>query len=366
MLSGKRTDHSMGERKTSVENRISWLRAILCVLVVYVHCQNTDWFNAASAPWIASAERTVAELFTSIAVPGFFFLSGYLFFRNYDDTQLKRKLLSRVFTLLIPFLLWNLIYYFVELALRNLPLTAGLFDGSVVPFSVKEVLLATFNYKYNPVFWFMQFLIVYTALTPLIRLVMKNRIAGLFVLAAVFAAAFPLSLTKPQGFLRSLYEMLQFFPGYLLGCYLALHFREFMEDQDLPVLFPVIAALLGIGLHLWNVLSPSLVSAQLVRTLTGPVLLFAFRALRLPKPMAWMRFTFFYYAAHHLVAHLMNKMASVVLGTNMIVGGVLFVVLPWVIIPLLFGIGLLIERFLPPVAKLLGVGKPKGKKKTAA
>ena len=82
--------------------------------------------------------------------------------------------------------------------------------------------------------------------------------------------------------------------------------------------------------------------------------------------MAWMRFTFFYYAAHHLVAHLMNKMASIVLGTNMIVGGVLFVVLPWVIIPLLFGIGLLIERFLPPVAKLLGVGKPKSRKKAAA
>ena len=356
----------MDSGQTNVQNRISWLRGILCVLVVYVHCQNTDWFNAASAPWIASAEKGAASLFTAIAVPGFFFLSGYLFFRNFTWDKLRRKLVNRVFTLLIPFLLWNLIYYFIELALRNLPLTAGLFDGSVVPFRMTEIFLAAFNYKYNPVFWFMQFLIIYTALTPLIWLVMKNRYAGAAVIAVVFAAVFPLSLLKTEGFFRVPYEMLQFFPGFLLGCYAAIHLKGLFEEKKIPVVFAVLAALVFIALHVWNLLRPSLLSEETVRLLTGPLLWFAVAPVSFGKPMAWMRFTFFYYAAHHLLAHLINKMASVVLGTDMRIGGVLFVLLPWVIIPVLFGIGLLIERFLPHIARLLGIGNARDKKKAAA
>ena len=351
--------------KTAVQNRISWIRGILCVLVIYVHCQNTDWFNAASAPWIASMERGAASLFTAIAVPGFFFLSGYLFFRNFTPDQLGRKLKSRVFTLLIPFLLWNLIYYFIELALRNLPLTAGLFDGSVVPFTVKEILLAAFNYKYNPVFWFMQFLIVYTALTPLIWLALKNRIAGLCVLAGVFISVFLLSLLKPEGFWRIPYEMLQFFPAFLGGAYASIHLLKLFEEKNVPVYVSLLSALLGIALHVWNLLAPSLLSEELVRLLTGPLLWFALSRIPFGHPMAWMRFTFFFYAAHHLLAHLINKLASVVLGTNMVIGGILFVVLPWVIIPVLYGIGLLFERFIPPAAKLLGIGKPRNKKAAA-
>ncbi|MBR3436193.1 MAG: acyltransferase [Lachnospiraceae bacterium] len=351
--------------KTAVQNRISWIRGILCILVVYVHCQNTDWFNTASVPWIASAERGAASLFTAIAVPGFFFLSGYLFFRNFTPDQLGRKLKSRIFTLLIPFILWNLIYYFIELALRNLPLTAGLFDGSEVPFTVKEILLAAFNYKYNPVFWFMQFLIVYTALSPLIWLLMKNRISGIAVLALVFGAVFLLSLLSPSGFWRVPYEMLQFFPAYLGGCFSAIHLRKLFEEKKPSVLISAVSALLLAGLHAWNLCAPSLLSEEMVRLLTGPLLWFALSPIPFGKPMAWMRFTFFFYAAHHLMAHLINKMASVVLGTHMAIGGVFFLVLPWVIVPVLFGIGLLFERFLPPVAKLLGIGKPVNRKKAA-
>ena len=352
--------------KTAVQNRISWIRGILCVLVIYVHCQNTDWFDTATVPWIASAERGAASLFTAVAVPGFFFLSGYLFFRNFSPDQFGRKLKSRVFTLLIPFILWNLIYYLIEIALRNLPLTAGLFDGSEVPFTVKEILLAAVNYKYNPVFWFMQFLIVYTALSPLVWLVMKNRFSGILVLAAVLGSVFPLSLLSPSGFWRIPYEMLQFFPAYLGGCYCSIHLLKLFEEKKISLLISLAAAVLLAVLHAWNLLAPSLVSEEMVRLCTGPLIWFALSPVPFGKPMAWMRFTFFYYAAHHLLAHLINKMASVVLGTHMAVGGVFFIVLPWVIVPVLFGIGLLFERFLPPAAKLLGIGKPKSRKKAAA
>ena len=42
----------------------------------------------------------------------FFFISGYLLYRNANQSNLKRKIKSRIYTLLIPYLLWNFISFF--------------------------------------------------------------------------------------------------------------------------------------------------------------------------------------------------------------------------------------------------------------
>ena len=50
-----------------------------------------------------------------VATPSFFFLSAILFYKNCRFVDLERKLMRRVHSLLIPFLLWNtffvLLYY---------------------------------------------------------------------------------------------------------------------------------------------------------------------------------------------------------------------------------------------------------------
>lgn len=50
-----------------------------------------------------------------IGVPLFYIISGYLFFQKYDNSLkcYKNKLKKRVFSLLIPYLLWNIIAYLV-------------------------------------------------------------------------------------------------------------------------------------------------------------------------------------------------------------------------------------------------------------
>ena len=87
---------------------IQRLRFPLAVMVVFIHSGNRpfvhggEWFRVLSA-----------DVIPTIAVPLFFLISGYLFFRglerwNWDEW--RKKMYRRVHTLLIPYLIWTTLY----------------------------------------------------------------------------------------------------------------------------------------------------------------------------------------------------------------------------------------------------------------
>ena len=110
----------------------------LSVLVIFVHSTH---FSLASLQ----------------AVPhsGFFFLSGFLFFRGLDDVKSwGRKLKSRVFSYVLPYLLWNS-------AMTLLYLSFGKAE-----WSLKSLWEGIFLYRFNPVFWYFYQLILLSFCLP--------------------------------------------------------------------------------------------------------------------------------------------------------------------------------------------------------
>lgn len=100
---------------------ITLLRFPLAVLVVYIHCQGGPIHFQS----IENAEFSYIDIYdllriwlsgivASIAVPCFFFISGYLFFISFQEEWNSIKWLSkikkRVSTICVPYLLWNIIY----------------------------------------------------------------------------------------------------------------------------------------------------------------------------------------------------------------------------------------------------------------
>ena len=100
---------------------IDWLRFPLVILVVYIHNSgigtsiskiNIHWRNLAFDDLYNLLRIIFSEIFPRVAVPSFFLISGYLFFfslNSYNFAVYKKKLSSRVYSLLIPFFLWNLL-----------------------------------------------------------------------------------------------------------------------------------------------------------------------------------------------------------------------------------------------------------------
>ena len=140
---------------------------LLSILVIFVHSTHFTPADLEAVPRTAFFSTSFLEkiefLFSSFlgetAVPGFFFLSGLLFFHKlYSSAVWFRKLRSRLFSYLLPYLLWNS-------GMTGLYLAFG--RASFRPESILE---GIFLYRYNPVFWYFYQLILLTYAFPFMAL----------------------------------------------------------------------------------------------------------------------------------------------------------------------------------------------------
>jgi surface polysaccharide O-acyltransferase-like enzyme len=107
--------------KSDISTRIQVLRFPLILCVVFLHA---SWLTPyKSQPYLSGSfpEFFIAHTVSPIAVPFLFIISGYLFFINFYFSWegYREKLKRRVFSLILPYLGWN-ITYFLLLSLKPL------------------------------------------------------------------------------------------------------------------------------------------------------------------------------------------------------------------------------------------------------
>lgn len=87
-----------------MSNAITWMRFPLIFLIIMLHC-----YSVVRIPGEHDAFFKIVYPFSlwlgETGVPGFFIISGYLFFLSKNSYYQRNK--NRFFTLLIPYLLWN-------------------------------------------------------------------------------------------------------------------------------------------------------------------------------------------------------------------------------------------------------------------
>ena len=101
-------------------------------------------------------------------------------------------MLRRVKSVLIPYIIWNFLYYMGYVCLRRIPALTAIVGEGEIPFSMPVLADAIINFTYNPVFWYLYQLIILIALAPVIYLVLRDRRlgAGALVLLAVAIACY--------------------------------------------------------------------------------------------------------------------------------------------------------------------------------
>jgi len=209
----------MKQIKTKTEEEllsktIDWLRFPLIILVVFIHMnpvvnmQAIHYSSLSGSDIYCIISACVSHVFAGIAVPCFFVFSGFLFFyklKEWNKNIYLKKIKSRVHTLIIPYLLWNLIAILAYATMKIIKL-----DGSVWLFfndlMDKGVLKVFWNYYewgssntnilgqiipyYGPFdipLWFLRDLIVSVTLSPLIYyFVKKTKLYGIVLLGILY------------------------------------------------------------------------------------------------------------------------------------------------------------------------------------
>lgn len=400
----------MHERGTGLfETRVSAYSFILTVIVIWIHAVEPAT-AAGTAAGASSGLRAVFEhiLGTSLgqlAVPGFFCMSGYLFFRSlggrdssarsavlrrkysampfdsrtcgkYESAAMANdvssggsstgdscdghmllsffagKLKTRVRTILLPYLIWNGIYYLIYAVTGRKSFGAG------------ELLDAFINYSCNPVFWYLHELIIITVLTPLIYIFIRKRAAAIAAVAAVFAAAvwydrLPFHIVNEDALCY-----------YMAGAALALHCGELEENNG--IIRRAAAAcflLLVVCMDLSAAETPVYIMAGTIGSrLSGLLLIFFAVSICIKKPREkheYEKYNFFIYAVHYLeirlITLILGALCTAVYGCTLYETEWLsvssYVLMPFICIALSLAAGRLMRRYTPMLYAVLTGGR---------
>lgn len=246
----KLTDSSNLQSQT-----INFLRFPLIVGVILIHSHvlkavygGVNILEKVSMPYYIGVSAFISGVLATIAVPLFFFISGYLFFIKAEPFLRQgylAKLKSRARTLLIPYVIWNaltaLFYFSAQLAL------SGLLSGDKKAF-VDYTWMDYLNIFWaideggpsNGPMWFVRDLMVVMLLSPLLYVLIK-RFSGYFMLLSALVWYFDWC---PPAFEIGFPSLFYF----SLGAYFSIHKQLFLEvfakfARPIYILYPLLAAL---------------------------------------------------------------------------------------------------------------------------
>lgn len=172
---------------------IARMRLPLIIGVVLIHCNVPELLRAwnGSQPdtslWTTNAIGSISLLLDRTVTSVFFFISGFLFFLNTNGftlSQYKEKLRRRVATLLVPYILWNIVFFVLHSAKSILAAPSGCITIDAIAL-LRTFPSAFWNYAdlcpADLPLWFVRDLIVVVLFTPLIHAFAKGRRAFIFI-----------------------------------------------------------------------------------------------------------------------------------------------------------------------------------------
>lgn len=173
------------DRRTSLQ--IEALRFPLIVGIVFIHmgANYSDLIvnsTASSLFMFRFVIHLISFVVLSSAVPLFFVISAYLFFVGFKPTydSYVGKLKSRIVTLFIPYLIWNLSYLLFKLIIQTNQMVAAIIGGTSKRiadyqfFDYYDALSGMTNFPISYQFWFIRDLMIMVCLAPIVWWAIKK------------------------------------------------------------------------------------------------------------------------------------------------------------------------------------------------
>lgn len=342
--------------RPEISKVITALRFPICILVVFIHSTMNVKFNDLTSINIRGGYYELIRDYISTglclsAVPLFFFISGYLYFRGGNEFSVNQyitKTRSRIKSLLVPYLLWNTLFLVAFYVAENIfpSITSGN-HNTIAEYGLSDFLMAYWNaregFPIDGPLWFVRNLMILSILSPMFYWLLKNRILGLVII--IMALSF-----GPQD------------AYWLLGAYCALQEVDFVKWTKklfyfaLPLWLILIMVCWGLESELALVVKRLYVLSG-VCAITGMVGIF-YRNKPLGINMSFLQTTsFFLFAFHQPILLLMCKLWCRYTPStdNFLIIG--YFLMPVTIILISTMIFVLMKSFTPKILTVLNGGR---------
>lgn len=372
---------------------ISYLRFPLIVLVVFAHFSlnkgldiHGTKYGLENPDWFFFIVDLISETLARIVVPLFFIISGFLFFnrKDFNKDAYKLKLKSRVKTLFVPYILWNIIAILWQLKCL-IPILSSFFLPVEIHISFTRIFNTFFcNYDnggiivrpsttgsstglepINVPLWYLRDLMVMIILSPVFHWLIK-RIGVWFVVIDGFIW-FCLSLITPKDgyiwiYIIAMLVTDSFFFSW--GAYFSItkenivtHFRKF---KFAPVLYAgfAIADVLTKGMDVNSFVHRIGILLGIVSAVVIVSYLLEHKKVKVNTTLA--NSTFFIYALHGLFIGELGKVIFIMLhipDNNPYAMLILYFVVPIISVLVCLALYVLLKNYSPKVCNLLTGGR---------
>lgn len=327
------------DKKVSL--KISQLQFVLCTLIVIMHSMNTTYDGLFTSSLDTVFQYLLGGGICQIAVPTFYFISAYLFYWNCDSSEdLKRKILSRIHTLICPYLIWNTIWEFYYYLLWKI----GYSEKKFIGYKFINFFLDILNSN-NTALWFVKWLIVFSLLSPVIVRLIDNK--KVFVVFEIIVTIMILIFKIPY------YSILYWTPFYLLGAYIGHSYYELfylivcldMKKQAVIILSSILMILSGIFFIMikWQSYY-AILYLRFIGTLCTLGLLFSLPIFKNDKHYKIFDYTFPIYCMHVPVVGILKHFLRGVIG---------FIFIPILVIGSLFYVSAVVKNRMPRLYSVL-------------
>ena len=204
------------EKKT----KVSYILSIFVLLIHFYPTQNFVFRSELNLQLNTGLRVLLRDVVAVHAVPLFFIMSGYFFFRNFEPAKYPEKMKSRFKSLVSPYLSWNIIMVFWQIFY---PIINKSTTNEKYTITVKNLVNSIIFYGANFQFWFLFYLIIFVILSIPIWYILKNRYLVVFFILVVWLLRVNLIIND-----RTVQSILFF----CTGAYLAIYNKKFFEEVN--------------------------------------------------------------------------------------------------------------------------------------
>lgn len=280
-----------------------------------------------------------ATVFCQVGVPMFFFLSALLFYRVCEWGDLKRKLKSRVHSLFIPYLLWNIIFFAIYFTITRIPFIESRMHMGEIPSNWWSICIAIIDSRFTPL-WFVRNLLIYVAFSPVLYLLLKNKKVALVSIPTFFAIAICVEWSS--------YHPLLWLPIYFMGAVWGKYFEKgcsFVGKISIwNIVFPIafllvyaVAVFYLQTMYIFRCITPLLIWISVDLLLNEHI--------RKQTIKPWMNYMFFIYCTHYFLLNVIEKCVVLTLPPTRLVLNITFVIAPIITIVLILVVGKYCSKF---------------------
>ncbi|WP_041274688.1 acyltransferase family protein [Desulforamulus reducens] len=337
--------------KKMEDNRLTWQLTItsfiLSVLIIFHHCFNIDVdYDAIVGQGVYRVAYVIERYMYNIsecAVPIFFFISAFLFFKTYKQSvnYYVYKLKKRLFSLLIPYILYNILGYYKYILFNN------------ITFNFNELIVSIISSSTMPL-WFIRELMILSILSPLIYWVINRKYVSIIVLGiTALLSIFGVASYRCFIYWTSIY---------LFGAYVAVYYGTFnffsLRNNKKKIVVPLSCILF-------------LCSAWFLPNTTGDMDIYgelAFYLFRLICPFImlllcsydsskiqvkfYMRYSFFTYCVHMPLISVVQYVTSRVVFADSWLLIAEYMLTPFVILTIIVCAATLLSKYFPHIWKV--------------